>query len=324
MEAQRFDPAVKEPKALKITASSISAWEDEEEWLIRCPSPPPSTPRVPRYRTPLEEQRFDPFKTMLAATSPPRYPSPDPEHLSDYPELTNSAMLRYPTASDAYDDLLAYHLGNNGPGDEFEDQCPSSGASSPTDETGVLYNVSTYHLNGAGDDGDYSIERTILRPAPQRRFDLTKSLSTLAVRSSTTLRTKPSFSFSSGTTTPGSSEDESSNIIAPPTSRQVSRRPSLAIAPLPVGEITESLKRLAARLVPLCGAEDHFEESVGHFEDAWAREERGEPVVEVLVTRLQASVVEPEDSCDVVDHEHDRDGNSLGFGLYASGPAARR
>ncbi|KAJ8454660.1 hypothetical protein ONZ51_g12898 [Trametes cubensis] len=331
MDAQRFDTAIVQPKPLRVVIPLRTTSDDEEaEWQARYPSPPPPTPsyRNPRGGTPLDEQRYDPFRAMLSATSPPRYASPNPEYLSSYPELADSAVYRLPAVEDAYDELLAYHLGSNGAGDDSDELSAESDDTTPTDECGhpVEHStVTTYQFEGASEDGDYVIERTIVRPVP-RRFDLTKSLATLATRSTATLRQKASFSYSSEDTTPSSSTEDSDDydtVVVPPTSRATSRRPSLAVSAFPITEVTDRLKRLATHLVPArYGADDHFEETVEHYEEVWAREERGEPQVEVLVTRTQESFVDaaPYLNSEIVSARRY-------VGLYANGapaPAASR
>ncbi|KAI0333325.1 hypothetical protein GY45DRAFT_1432552 [Cubamyces sp. BRFM 1775] len=299
MDAQRFDTTVMQPKPLRVVIPLRSVSDDdEEEWQARYPSPPPPTPsyRASRGGTPFDEQRYDPFRAMLSATSPPRYASPNPEYLSSYPELANSAVYRFPTMADAYDDLLEYHLGSKEAGDGSDEVSSDSDDTTPADECGYSADstVATYRLEGASEDGDYTIERAIVRPVP-RRFDLTKSLATLAARSTATLRPKASF-YSSGDTTPSPSTEDSDDygaVVAPPASRATSRRPSLAVNALPITEVTDRLKRLATHLVPArYSADNHFEEAVEHYEEVWAREERGEPQVEVFVTRTQESFVD--------------------------------
>ena len=119
-----------------------------------------------------------------------------------------------------YDELLDFHFG--------EPPSPTS-ATSPTDEAETS-GATTYHIQGASEDGDYIIDRTILRPtAGYRRFDLGKSLASLAARSTATLRTVPSFTrSSSGETSPSPSDDADEYDMpgAPPASLAASRRPS--------------------------------------------------------------------------------------------------
>ncbi|KAI9061434.1 hypothetical protein FKP32DRAFT_1604866 [Trametes sanguinea] len=297
MDVQPCGRAVRQPKPLRVVVPDIAALEEEEDevWMAHYPSPPPPTPSFPRRETPFDEQRYDPFKAMLSPTSPPRYASPDLTFQDGYPQLADSAVYHYPTVGDAYDELLAYHLGNKEAGDDSEDLSPDTGFSTPSDIAQNHANVSTFRLDGAGEDGDFSIDRAILRKArSQRQFDLSHSLASLANRSTATLRRMRSFANSSEATTPSPGEDyDYGNIVVPPTSCATSRRPSLAVVPFAIGEVTERLKHLASRLVHSHGPEDHFEESVGHFEDVWARETRGEPLVEVLVTRTQESFMDP-------------------------------
>ncbi|KAH9888430.1 hypothetical protein C8Q73DRAFT_655717 [Cubamyces lactineus] len=301
MDAQQFDATIVQPKPLRVVIPLRTTSDtEEEEWQTRYPSPPPPTPsyRIARGGTPFDEQRYDPFKAMLSATSPPRYASPNPEYLTSYPELADSAVYRFPTVADAYDQLLEYHLGSKEAEGASDELSAESDDTTPTDECGhpaEHSTVTTYCLEGASVDGDYVIERAIVRPVP-RRFDLTKSLATLAARSTATLRPKASFSYSSGATTPSPSTEDSDDydaVVAPPTSRATSRRPSLAVNALPITEVTDRLKRLATHLVPARhGRESHFEEAVDHYEEVWAREERGEPQVEVFITRTQESFVD--------------------------------
>ncbi|KAH9856740.1 hypothetical protein C2E23DRAFT_772211 [Lenzites betulinus] len=300
MEPQRMDVAVMQPTPLRVHfPQALVLHEDEDEFCFRYPSPPPPTPCVARRETPLDAQRYDPFKMMLAATSPPRYSSPE----SASPDLeykpAHLALLSLAT-KDAYDDLLEYHLGNH---NESSDELTSdSGDETPADEYDTP-GTTNYRFIGVSTDGDFLIDRTIVRPPTtptRRKFALSRSLVSLATRSTATLRTMPSFAHLSGTTTPSSGEDDFAGVIAPPSSCVASRRPSLAVAgtPLAVGEVTESLKRLAARLMPghartQTGVDSvHFEETVDHFEDLWAREERGEPRIEVMVERTRETTVE--------------------------------
>ncbi|KAI0657714.1 hypothetical protein C8Q70DRAFT_1055492 [Cubamyces menziesii] len=329
MDAQRFDTAIVQPKPLRVVIPLRTTSDDEEaEWQARYPSPPPPTPSYRNLRggTPFDEQRYDPFRAMLSATSPPRYASPNPEYLSSYPELADSAVYRLPAVEDAYDELLAYHLSSKDTADdelsaESDDTTPTEDYGDPSEHSAVT----TYQLEGASEDGDYVIERTIVRPVP-RRFDLTKSLATLATRSTATLRQKASFSYSSEDTTPSPSAEDSDDydaVMAPPTSSVTSRRPSLAVNAFPITEVTDRLKRLATHLVPArYAADDHFEEAVEHYEEVWAREERGSPQVEVLVTRTQESFVDaaPYLNSEIVSARRY-------VGLYANGapaPAASR
>ncbi|OSC98428.1 hypothetical protein PYCCODRAFT_1471059 [Trametes coccinea BRFM310] len=322
MDAQRCALAARQPKPLRIVVPDITALEEEHEpWMAHYPSPPPPTPSVPRRGTPWDEQRYDPFQTMLSPASPPRYASPDLENGDNYPHLADSVVYRYPTVGDAYDELLAYHLGNKEAGDALEDDSPGFGASTPVEVAQNAHDVSTYHVDGAGEDGDFSIDRAILRKArSQRQFDLSHSLANLATRSTASLRRMRSFANSSEATTPSPGDDyDDGDPVVPPTSRATSRRPSLAVVPFAIGEVTEKLKHLASRLVHVHGTGDHFEESVGHFEDVWARETRGEPLVHVLVTRTQESFIDSRDNA--ASYSHAR---STGLGIYSSTHAARR
>ncbi|KAI0359211.1 hypothetical protein OH77DRAFT_1493626 [Trametes cingulata] len=285
-------------------------YEEDDDLLPVFPYAPPPTPYLQRRETPLDAQRYDPSKSTVALTSPLMNASFDPDGTGFYPRLPDSVAFHLP-ARDAYDDLLDYHLGEQEGSDESPESPTDSGESTPTDDTGNL-SVTTYRSTGVDEDGEYSIERTILRPAP-RRFDLSKSLATLAARSTATLRTMPSFSRSSGTTTPSSGEDDA-GIAAPPASRSVSRRPSIALTPLPISEVTESLKRLATRLIPHGASDTHFEEAVDRFEDVWAREERGEPLIEVFITRTQETFVQAGERCDAGQDYYMRPA----IGLYAS------
>ncbi|KAI0827684.1 hypothetical protein BC628DRAFT_1317778 [Trametes gibbosa] len=304
MEFQRMDMTVKQPTPLRVHfPQALMLHDNEEEFRSRYPSPPPPTPCVPRRETPLDAQRYDPFKVMLAATSPPRYSSPDLDSPDTDYKPAHLALLSLAT-TDAYDDLLEYHLGNY---NESSDELTSdSGDETPTDESDTP-GTTNYRVIGVSTDGDFLIDRTIVRPPPtptrRRKFDLSRSLVSLATCSTATLRTMPSFSHLSGATTPSSGEEEHDGAFAPPASCVASRRPSLAVAgtPLAIGEVTESLKRLAARIVPghsshahaQTGVDsEHFEEMVDRYEDVWAREERGEPRVEVMIERTRETTVE--------------------------------
>ncbi|CDO72601.1 hypothetical protein BN946_scf184985.g20 [Trametes cinnabarina] len=329
---RRFGGRVaKPPKPLRISVPDVAMEEEEDTWTAHYPYAPPPTPTsIPRRETPLDEQRFDPLKTVLAATSPSRYAFSGPDIEMSDAERADSLASRFPTAGDAYDELLAYHMGNKEAGEGYEGFCSGSGASTPTDETGSSRNESAYHLAGAGGDGVYGVNRAILRAArSQRHLKLSKSLGNLAGRSTATLRRMPSFTNSSGASTLSPSDEESdcydhTRVVAPPTSRATSRRPSLAVTPFPLAEVTESLRRLAVRLVPGHGhgIGDHFEESVGHYEEMWARETRGEPLVEVLVTRTQEMHIDSLDSWDGA--RRYRGLGSAEIGIYASKHAAQR
>lgn len=227
---------------------------------------------------------------------PAPLPLSGPKDPDAYPGLADSVAFPLPPR-DAYDDLLTYHLGESA-FESSDDLTSDSEDTTPTDETGPPGRSTTYRRTGTSEEGDFTIERTIIRPAPRRSFraDLTRSLTSLAMRSTTTLRAMPSISQLSGTTTPSSpedtDEDEDGGIVAPPASAVASRRPSLAVA-----EVTEGLKRLASRLAlrtPREQAVDrgHFEESVDHFEETWARTERGEPPVEVFLKRTRVRAEE--------------------------------
>ncbi|KAI0629711.1 hypothetical protein C8Q77DRAFT_1236321 [Trametes polyzona] len=348
MDAQRFDLAVKQPAPTKNIPHMLVLDEDDV-LLDRYPSPraPPPTPCAPRHYTQYDAQRYTPIKLTFAAAQPVRYSSPDTDASSSdssSPTLADSVAYQLPV-KDAYDDLLAYHLGEyNDSSDSLADSdCDSDGTTTPTDSdsTGPLPGVTTFRFTGASEDGDFPIDRTIVRPVPAsaRRMaaELSRSLASLAARSTATLRTMPSFSRLSGSATPPSgliseAEDErddedededatSNGVIAPPASCVASRRPSLAVAPLSASEVTESLKRLASRLVPHTGREHgtrrgHFEEAVDRYEEVWAQEERGEPRVEVFVTRTRETVVEDATPGEFdVEYGRGRDGRD-GIGLY--------
>ncbi|KAI0764378.1 hypothetical protein BD413DRAFT_615823 [Trametes elegans] len=323
MDSQRSVPSIKRPVPLKVAVPSRLALDEvdgAEEWQARYPSPPPPTPYRARHESPLDAQRYDPFRAMLSPVSPPRYASPEPDYEGEDPVDTLSDSVAFHLqARDVYDELQDFHFG--------EPPSPTS-ATSSTDEAGTP-GATTYRIQGASEEGDYIIDRTILRPtAGHRRFDLGKSLASLTARSTATLRTVPSFTrSSSGETSPSPSDDgdEYDMPNAPPASLAASRRPSLAVSvatavPLPLAEVTESLKRLAASLAPCHhGAELCFEEAVDHLEDVWARaEERGGSLVEVCVARERETCVD----VDAPGLAYERGGLVYGprdgIGLYAS------
>ncbi|KAI0366719.1 hypothetical protein BV20DRAFT_627933 [Pilatotrama ljubarskyi] len=313
MATQRYSSTIRQPIPLRISIPrTFTLDEEDDDARVLYPYAPPPTPYVQRRETPLDAQRYDPHKSTVAASSPQVNASFETDDSRYYPQLEDSVAYHL-EARDAYDELLDYHLSEQEVSDDSPDSSPDSGETTPTDESGNL-SVTKYHSTGVDGDGEYSIERTVLRPAP-RRFDLSKSLATLATRSTATLRTMPSFSRSSGTTTPSSEEDP--GVVAPPVSRAISRRPSIAMTPLPISEVTESLKRLATRLIPQSGSDSHFEEAVDHYEDVWSREERGEPLIEVFITHTQETFVEAAARCDL-DEAH---AMPHGIGLYASGQA---
>ncbi|EIW54009.1 uncharacterized protein TRAVEDRAFT_51742 [Trametes versicolor FP-101664 SS1] len=305
MDTQRFDMSIKKPIPMAVKFPLLLV-EDEEiessDFVSRYPSPPPPTPCIPRRRTPMDAQRYDPYKTMLAATSPPRYSSPDPEDPLSQSVLPESVAfpLPLPSARDVYSELLEFRFGEPDSGSSEELTSDSEDTATPTDEIDVHGFATTYCFTGTSEEGDFPIERTIVRPAPTPRFrvDLTRALASLAARSgsTTTLRTVPSVSQLSGASTPSSPEDDYDGAIAPPASTVASRRPSLA--PLALGEVTKSLKRFASRLDPTTPAYEkrvdsgHLEEAVDQCEDAWARAGRGEPLVEVFVARTRGTSVE--------------------------------
>ncbi|OJT06279.1 hypothetical protein TRAPUB_2859 [Trametes pubescens] len=303
MDAQRFDMTIKQPIPLSAKFPLLLMPDEEREdfdFVSRYPSPPPPTPCIPRRRTPLDAQRYDPFKNMLAATSPPRYSTPDPEDPLSNSILPDSVAFPLPPTRDVYDELLVFRFGEPDSSSSDDLTSDSEDTATPTDETGVHGFTTTYCFTGTSEEGDFPIERTIVRPAPTPRFrmDLTRALASLATRagSTTTLRTVPSVSQLSGASTPSSPEDDYDGVIAPPASAVASRRPSLA--PIALGEVTKSLKRLASRLDPTTPAYEqrvdssHFEEAVDQCEDAWARAGRGEPLVEVFVARTRKTSVE--------------------------------
>ncbi|KAI0644934.1 hypothetical protein C8Q79DRAFT_1011065 [Trametes meyenii] len=321
MDAQRFNPEVKRPIPLRITVPQNLEQYDDVEDEINHPLPPPPTPYVQRRQTPFDTQRYDPSKSTLSLVSPPLTGSCSQDGSRSYPHLLDSVAFQFPVR-DAYDDLLTYHLGEKVAGDDGSEDDGDSGTATPADDSETLGSSTTYRLIGASEDGDYIIERTILRPAP-RHFDLSRSLATLAAKSTATLRRMQSFSNTPGGSTPSpdsEDDDDSDNVvIAPPTSLAASRRPSIAVpaTPLPIGEVTESLKRFAARLVPGHPSDGLFEEAVGHYENVWAQEERGEPLVEVFFTRKQETFV---DRGDTFGAGHVRTRRPSGIGLYTSSP----
>ncbi|KAI0667117.1 hypothetical protein C8Q78DRAFT_1082618 [Trametes maxima] len=326
MDAQRFNLEVKRPIPLRIAVPQLQDLQqgDYVEYETDYPCPPPSTPYVQRRHTPFDTQRFDPSKSTLSVVSPPVAASSNHDGSRSYPHLADSVAFQFPVR-DAYDDLLTYHLGEKVSGNDDPEDGIESGTATPLDDSETLGPSTTYRLTGASEDGDYTIERAILRPVP-RHFDLSQSLATLAAKSTATLHRMRSFSGRSGGITPSSDtedDDDSDNVIvAPPTSVATSRRPStiaVPVTPLPMGEVTESLKRFAARLVPGHPSDGLFEEAVEHYENVWAQEERGEPLVEVFFTRKQETFV---DRGDAFGLGHVRTRRSSGIGLYASSSSA--
>ncbi|RDX40422.1 hypothetical protein OH76DRAFT_1413003 [Lentinus brumalis] len=323
-------------KTLRVFVSSVSKLEDDEEWLEPLPSPPPPTPSNARCGVSYDMQRFDPFRVMMAASTP-HFTSPtSPEFAIEYPKLPDSLIFRFPAAheedgsgstepqSNEADDLFA----------DPEDFSPDSSfeIATPADVSGDF--GTTFHFEGAEDGGEYEIDRTILRAAGKHhKSGLSGSLARLATRSTATLRTMSSFQrFSASSSASASasgdsdSEDPYTGISAPPASLLASRRPSIApgasalalpsslSSPVSAIEVVKSLRRLAASLTLDCaghGAEKHFEEAVGHYEKAWALDES----IEVHVDRTEA--VSYEDRDDDRDFEFGFPARPDGIGLYA-------
>ncbi|RPD57364.1 hypothetical protein L226DRAFT_537465 [Lentinus tigrinus ALCF2SS1-7] len=302
MEAQLYERAVR--KTLRVFIPSVSNADDDEEWLDPLPSPPPPTPSHARREAPYDMQRFDPFRVMMASSTP-HFTSPtSPEFAIDYPKLPDSLTFHFPaldeadsdhndsteTHPDEADDLFA----------DTEDLSPDSSFEIPTpaDLSGDF--STTFHFGGADEEGEYEIDRTILRPAGKHpRFDLSGSLAKLATRSTATLRTMSSFTtfprFSGGSIS-GESDTEDTTyagITAPPASLLASRRPSVATgatplsSPVSAAEVVKSLRKLASSLELGCAGqsvERHFEETVDHYERAWSHDEP----IEVHVDRTEA------------------------------------
>ncbi|KAI0710296.1 hypothetical protein C8T65DRAFT_192717 [Cerioporus squamosus] len=341
MDAQLYPSVVRKPQMLRVFIPNPSKLEDDEEWLEPLPSPPPPTPSKVRVGISYDMQRFDPFRVMMAASTP-HFTSPtSPEFAIDYPKLPDSLTFRFPAVDEAEDRSSSPEPQSNAADELFADSDDFSPDSSfeiatPADLSGDF--GTTFHFDGAEEDGEYEIDRTILRPKGRHhgKFDFSGSLAKLATRSTATLRTMASFSRSSGSdSAPASasgdsdSEDAYTGIAAPPASLLASRRPSLApgasalaqlptslSSPVSAAEVVRSLRRLASSLHLDCAghaAEKHFEEAVDHYKKAWSLDE----TIEVHVDRTEAvSFEDRDDRCDF-DFGFGFPARPDGIGLYA-------